>query len=99
MNELTLHNGLAPSGIRDLSIDEIEQINGAFLANLGMGIVGSAAGMATYAISGLTSGSLSGSGFAGAAAGGFVFGAGGFNSVSGYAGAAVGGAVSSYFGA
>lgn len=75
-----------------LNENEIEQVSGAFLANIGMGVVGAAAWMGAYAMSGWSSG-LSGSGFLGAAAGGFVHGAGGFNAVSASAGAATSGAV------
>lgn len=75
-----------------LKDSEVDEVNGAFLANIGMGVVGAAAWMGAYAMSGWSSG-LSGSGFLGAAAGGFVHGAGGFNAVSASAGAATAGTV------
>ncbi len=65
----------------------------AILANLGMGIAGALGGMTTYALAGGASGSLTWQGFAAAAAGGFVTGAGGFNAASAQAGALVAGAV------
>jgi len=82
--------------MRELNVNEIEQVNGGIFAHIGMGIVGAASGMAGYAISSWGSG-LSGSGFAGAAAGGFVWGAGGFNAVSASGGGIVAGFVSYRF--
>ncbi|MBT0587388.1 class IIb bacteriocin, lactobin A/cerein 7B family [Alteromonas oceanisediminis] len=75
-----------------LSNEELEEVNGGFLVNIAMGIVGSAAAMGAYSMSGWSSG-LTGAGFAGAAAGGFVAGAGGFTPVSASAGAATAGLV------
>ncbi|WP_155949148.1 hypothetical protein [Gayadomonas joobiniege] len=34
--------------IRELTLEEVKEINGAILANIGMGIVGAAGAMATY---------------------------------------------------
>ena len=77
----------------ELTCDEIELVNGAFLANIGMGIAGALGAMATYSLAGGISGNMTLGGFAGAAAGGFVYGASGFNAVGGYTGAAANGAV------
>lgn len=79
--------------MKELDVLECEEVTGGFIVNLAMGIVGAKIGMASYALSSWSSG-LSGSGFAAAAAGGFVTGAGGFNPVSATAGAATAGAVS-----
>ncbi|WP_100658699.1 hypothetical protein [Alteromonas flava] len=76
-----------------LSDDDLNKVNGAFLANIGMGIAGALGAMATYSIAGGVSGSMSLGGFAGSAVGGFIYGASGFNAVGGYAGAAANGAV------
>ena len=86
--------------MQELTVNEIEEVNGAFLANLAMGVVGAAIGMGSYAIYGgfasignNNANNLNGAGFAAAAAGGFVKGAGGFNSVSATAGAIAAGSV------
>ena len=71
---------------------ETEAVNGAILANIGMGMAGMTGGRAEYALSGGIGGNLTGVGFVSAAVGGFVFGAGGFNGASAYAGAAASGA-------
>ena len=76
-----------------LNVNETDQVSGGILVNIAMGVVGSKIAMASYALSNWGDG-LSGSGFAAAAAGGFVTGAGGFNAVSATAGAATAGAVS-----
>ncbi len=78
--------------MRDLTTAEIEAVNGAILANIGMGIAGAAGAMGAYSVAGGITGDLTGAGFAGAAVGGFVFGAGGFNHVSGTVGVAAGAA-------
>ncbi len=62
------------------------------MAQIGMGIGGASMAMGAYALTGGVTGNSTGAGFAGAAVGGFVYGAGGFNSVSLYAGALAGGA-------
>lgn len=81
--------------IQELNFEETLEVNGGFLANIGMGIAGAAMGMGAYAVSGFSSG-LSGSGFIGSAAGGFVFGAGGFNAASASAGAFTNGFIVQY---
>lgn len=81
--------------MRELTINELEEVNGALLANIGMAIVGAAGAMASYAIGGAVSGKLSGSGFAGAATTGAVTGFGGFTPQAAYVGAAAGAAVAS----
>ena len=79
--------------MQELTMNEIEQVNGAFLANVGMGIAGSAAGMGAYSLAGGISGNgLSGCGFVGAGIGGFI---GGF--VGGGYGGALGGTVGGSF--
>ena len=76
--------------IMELSSAEIEEVHGGFLVNIGMGIAGAAGAMATYSIGSGISGSMTVGGFAGAAVGGFVYGASGFNPVGGTVGAAAG---------
>ena len=82
--------------MRELTEVEIDEVNGAVLANLGMGIAGALSGMAAYSLAGGISGQMTGSGFAGAAVGGFIFGAGGFNHVSLTLGTAAGAGVERY---
>ena len=79
---------------------EIEEVNGALLANLAMGVVGAAIGMGSYALYGgfssignNRSDNLSGAGFVAAAAGGFVTGALGFNAASATAGTMAAGSI------
>ncbi len=79
--------------MRELAFDEIESVNGGFLANVGMGMAGMTGGVGLYALGGGISGQLSGSGIANAAVSGFIFGFSGFNPAAAIAGAAVGGAV------
>jgi hypothetical protein len=81
--------------MRALSFSEVEQVSGALLANIGMGVAGATMFMGGYALSGGISGNLSGAGFVGAGVNGFVTGAGGFNPASAIAGAAAGGAAES----
>lgn len=79
--------------MRELTEVEIEEVNGALLANLGMGIGGAMAAIGTYSITTGINGNMTGTGFVGAAVGGFIWGAGGFNHVSGTIGAATGAGV------
>lgn len=68
--------------MKELNQSEIEVVNGAILANIGMGLAGAASQMGTYAFGGGASGNLSLNGFIGAATSGFIWGAGGFNHLS-----------------
>lgn len=79
--------------MRELSIIEIDEVNGAFLANIGAGIGGATIAMGSYSLYGAASGSLNFGGFAGAATMGFISGASFGNPVGVAVGAAAGGAV------
>lgn len=76
--------------MRELNAVERELVNGALFVNIGMGMAGATGAMAIYALSGGINGQLSGAGFVGAAAGGFIYGASGFNPAAAIAGAAIG---------
>jgi hypothetical protein len=76
--------------MRELTCDELEVVNGGFLANIGMGMAGATGGMAIYSLQGGISGEMSGAGFVGAAVGGFIYGMSGFNPAGAIAGAAIG---------
>ncbi|XOV89681.1 MAG: hypothetical protein ACFHX7_07300 [Pseudomonadota bacterium] len=78
--------------MRELTLDELDEVGGGVLANIGMGIGGATLGMAGYAMSGGITGHLTGSGFVGAGVAGFITGAGGFSPAAGLAGAVIGGA-------
>jgi hypothetical protein len=84
------------SDMRELTIREIEEVNGGFLANIGAGIAGATAGMAGYSMYGAMNGQMDLGGFAGAATAGFISGASFFNPVASVAGAAAGGAVDNW---
>lgn len=64
----------------------MHQVNGAILANIGMGVAGSLGWMGAYALAGGIQGQMSGAGFIGTGVGGFIHGFGGFNHLSGVAG-------------
>ena len=83
--------------MRELTETEIEEVQGALLAQFGMGIAGAMTGMAAYSLAGGIKGEMTGAGFAGAAVGGFVFGAGGFNHLSFTAGTAAGAGTEAFF--
>jgi len=68
--------------VKELNQSEMAVVNGAILANIGMGLAGAASQMGTYAFGGGASGNLSLNGFIGAATSGFIWGAGGFNHLS-----------------
>ena len=76
--------------MKELNQSEMAVVNGAILANIGMGLAGAASQMGTYAFGGGASGNLSLNGFIGAATSGFIWGAGGFNHLSLTAGMAAG---------
>jgi len=79
--------------MQELTQQEREFVNGAILANIGMGMAGAASQMGAYSFGGGASGNLSISGFFGAATSGFIWGAGGFNHLSFTAGSIAGVAV------
>ena len=72
--------------LRELTEEEVHQVNGAILANIGMGVAGSLGWMGAYALAGGVQRQMSGAGFIGTGVGGFIHGFGGFNHLSGVAG-------------
>lgn len=68
--------------LRELTEEEVHQVNGAILANIGMGVAGSLGWMGAYALAGRIQGQMSGAGFIGRGVDGFIHGFGGFNHLS-----------------
>lgn len=79
--------------MRELTASEVEQVNGAILANIGAGIGGASIAMGGYALYGAANGSMDLGGFAGAATAGFIAGASFGNPIGVSAGMVAGGVV------
>lgn len=79
--------------MRELSTTETQDVNGGFLANVGMGVAGALMGMAGYSLQGGIRGQMSGSGFVGAGIAGFIYGASAFSPAGAIAGGAIGSGV------
>lgn len=79
--------------MRALTVVEVDEVSGAFIANIGAGMGGATIAMGAYSLYGAMNGSLSFGGFAGAATAGFIGGAAFGNPVAASVGAAAGGAV------
>ncbi len=79
--------------MRALTQEEVSDVSGGILANIGMGMAGATAGMALYSLGNWSN--LTGRGFVISASGGFVTGALGFSPAAQIAGAGVAGMVGS----
>lgn len=81
--------------MRELTHQEVEQVQGSGLANLGAGLGGATIAMGSYSIYGGIEGELDFGGFAGAGTAGFIAGAGFGHPTAVTVGAAAGGAIDS----